>query len=178
MYVMSNLIFKDLKGYEDKYMMNEEAEIFNKKTMKKLKPYLGNTGYYSHCFYKNGKHKTLHLHRLVASTFLDNINNYPCVDHINRNKLDNSVKNLRWCSYSQNNLNKDKIINKVKIIKAKKIKVKGGICKHYNGKKTSVSWDANIQKNGIRSYKKFPHTDEGLKNAELWLDQKRKELWP
>lgn len=161
---MSILIFKDLKGYEEKYIINEEAEIFNKKTNKKLKPYLGNTGYYSHCMYKNGKHTTWLLHRLVACTFLDNTNNYPCIDHINRNKLDNSLKNLRWVTYSQNNLNKDKTL-----------KPKGGICKHRCGT-GFVCWDASIQKNGTRYYKKFPHNEEGLAKAEIWLDLKRKEL--
>ena len=36
------------------------------------------------------------IHRLVATAFIDNPNNYLEVDHINRNKSDNDVKNLRW----------------------------------------------------------------------------------
>lgn len=35
-------------------------------------------------------------HRLVAETFLPNPNNYPTVDHINRDKKSNMVHNLRW----------------------------------------------------------------------------------
>ena len=42
------------------------------------------------------------VHRLVAETFLSNPNGYTEIDHVNRNKLDNSVTNLRWCTHSEN----------------------------------------------------------------------------
>ena len=50
------------------------------------------------------------LHRLIAFTFIENvqINNAPCVDHINHNPYDNRVVNLRWCTYQQNSMNKSK----------------------------------------------------------------------
>jgi HNH endonuclease len=45
------------------------------------------------------------FHRLLALTFLPNPQNYSCIDHINADKLDNSLKNLRWCSFSTNSKN-------------------------------------------------------------------------
>ena len=45
-------------------------------------------------------------HRLIAKQFIENPNNYVYVDHINRNKLDNRIENLRWCSASDNSKNK------------------------------------------------------------------------
>ena len=41
----------------------------------------------------------------MAREFLDNPNNKKCVDHINHNKTDNHVWNLRWCTHSDNNRN-------------------------------------------------------------------------
>ena len=48
------------------------------------------------------------LHRLVADAFLDNPNNHQFVDHIDRDRLHNDVTNLRWCSRSQNGMNRTK----------------------------------------------------------------------
>jgi hypothetical protein len=46
------------------------------------------------------KGKSYSVHRLIAETFLENPNNYPTVDHIDRNRENNDVSNLRWASYS------------------------------------------------------------------------------
>lgn len=57
------------------------------------------------------KQKRYKVHRLVAETFLENTENYPYVDHIDRNPSNNDVSNLRWASCRTNNLNRELVIN-------------------------------------------------------------------
>lgn len=51
---------------------------------------------------KNGKHKIYNVHRLIAKTFIENPNNYPCVNHKDENKHNNHADNLEWCTQSYN----------------------------------------------------------------------------
>lgn len=51
-----------------------------------------------------GKHICA-LHRLIANVFIPNPESKPFVDHIDNNKLNNSVLNLRWATPQENNRN-------------------------------------------------------------------------
>lgn len=52
--------------------------------------------------WKNGSHSTKLVSRLVASAFIPNPNNKPCVNHIDGNPLNNKPNNLEWCTYQEN----------------------------------------------------------------------------
>lgn len=60
------------------------------------------SGYLSVGLTKNGKTKTTRVSRMVALTFLDNLNNKPAVNHKNGNKYDNRVENLEWATHGEN----------------------------------------------------------------------------
>lgn len=51
------------------------------------------------------KGRTFFIHRLVAMAFIPNPDDLPCVDHIDTNKENNNVENLRWCTHQENSLN-------------------------------------------------------------------------
>lgn len=54
---------------------------------------------------KNGKSKTFTIHKLVAKHFIPNPNNLSEIDHINTDKTDNRVENLRWVTHRENQNN-------------------------------------------------------------------------
>lgn len=53
----------------------------------------------------SSKKRTLTIHRLIALAFIPNPNNLPCVDHIDTDKTNNQISNLRWCTHQENLLN-------------------------------------------------------------------------
>ena len=61
------------------------------------------------CVYLNKKNCNKHV--LVAKQFIPNPNNLPQVDHINRNRTDYHIENLRWVSARENSLNKSSSIS-------------------------------------------------------------------
>lgn len=60
-------------------------------------------GYEQVTLTKYNKSVNRYIHRLVALLFIENPNNYPQIDHIDGNKQNNRVANLRWCTQKMNN---------------------------------------------------------------------------
>lgn len=105
--------WRDIPGFEQEYQASSFGRMRsldryvntkinnNEKVLKKGKiliPHKNIHGYYR----INLKQKKYSVHRLVAETFLENPNNYPCVNHKDGNKLNNNVDNLEWCTRSAN----------------------------------------------------------------------------
>jgi hypothetical protein len=111
-------IWRDVKGYEGFYMVSNLGRVksldryvsrgcrypnkFQYVKGKILSPNKGGS-YLQVVLNKGGKSKPFLVHRLVAEAFIDNPNNYPCVNHIDENKKNNCVDNLEWCTYKYNN---------------------------------------------------------------------------
>ena len=70
---------------------------------KMLKQYTDKDGYQRIGLHKDVISKTVGVHRLVAEAFIPNPNNLPVIDHINGNRQDNRVENLRWFTVKLNN---------------------------------------------------------------------------
>src|SRR5699024_473267 len=60
-------------------------------------------GYLRTSLYKNGKPKTMTIHRIVAENFIPNEGRKLTVNHKDGNKLNNKLNNLEWATWSENN---------------------------------------------------------------------------
>ena len=95
---------KWIEGYEDLYKIypNGDVESYHSKNPKILKNIIDRGGYKKLGLSKNDKRKSYRIHRLLAIHFIENPNDYPCVDHIDRDKQNNNLNNLRWTTTSIN----------------------------------------------------------------------------
>lgn len=98
-------IWKSVVGYEGLYEVSNMGRV---KSLPRprcqgriLKPHI-NKGYEYVHLCKNGKPYYAKIHRIVADAFLDAVPNKIHVNHIDGNKLNNSVENLEWCTSSEN----------------------------------------------------------------------------
>lgn len=112
-------IWKDIKGFEGYYQISNLGNIkgldrkvkskrsksgFRIVKSKLISTHINKYGYVSVRLRKEGKTKAFTIHRLVAIAFIPNPNNYPSINHIDENKLNNNVQNLEWCTVKYNNL--------------------------------------------------------------------------
>ena len=95
-----------IKGFEN-YEIFEDGRIVNKHG-RELKYFIQSSGYNQICLWKDCKRKHFLLHRLLALHFI--VNTRPgiatTVDHIDRNKLNNSLENLRWATLEEQSANR------------------------------------------------------------------------
>lgn len=95
-------MWKAIKDYEGVYEINELGEVRRVETGRILKGYIGSDGYPRVSLTVNCETKPFLLHRLIAIAFIPNPNNYPCINHKDENKSNNSLDNLEWCTYRYN----------------------------------------------------------------------------
>ena len=105
-------IWRNVVNYEGLYMVsnlgyvkslgNGNARNPNWQKERILKSGKDKDGYLLVALFKDGKRKTLRVHRLVAQAFIPNPDNLSQVNHINEIKKDNRVENLEWCDAKYN----------------------------------------------------------------------------
>lgn len=93
---------------ETSYRIYDDGRVMNEKTGTYYKGTIRNGYRWFDLRWKNKKY-TRSQHRLIAEAFIPNLNNYEYVHHINNNRLDNRLENLKWVSASENNLGKNRL---------------------------------------------------------------------
>ncbi len=103
------VIIKDFPNYK----INKKGKILNKEG-KELSTHLRGKNNYLCChLYRDGKQYTHSIHRLLAIHFIETKDENLVVDHIDRNKLNNDLTNLRWATFSENAKNSDRCESKI-----------------------------------------------------------------
>ena len=109
-------IWKDVQGYEGLYQVSNMGRVrsitryvrhakggFRVSPSKIMKLCQNGDGYYFVGLHRDNKVKPFRVNRLVAEAFIPNPDNLPCVNHIDKNRLNNNVNNLEWCTVEYNN---------------------------------------------------------------------------
>ena len=89
-----------IDGYDNAYRITSDGKVYSGETLKSTE--IARNGYERVSLWKNGKGKHYSIHRLVATAFIPNPNNYEMVNHKDGNKQNNDVSNLEWCDASHN----------------------------------------------------------------------------
>ena len=113
----------EIKDYPN-YLIYDDGRVYcNNQRKKFLKNDVGKKGYCRVALSNSENRKKFLVHRLVALHYIPNPNNYPEVDHIDMDKSNNNVSNLRWVTSKMNKANRNITTNTgekyISIIKSK-----------------------------------------------------------
>ena len=147
---------KEILGYEGKYLVDKSGNVYSRLKNRLLKPCKSVRGYVVVTLNK----KTRTVHQLVAETFIDQ--DYKVkkliIDHIDRDKTNNNLSNLRIASKSDNYKNSDYYDNRKK----------GSIFLRING-----NFRVRLSHNSF----KFDRTFKTKEEADYYLKEIRKTLF-
>lgn len=98
-------IWRNVNGFENKYYVSNFGRVIsNVGNTKFLNPIKNSNGYFMFRLSKDNLNvKNIPLHRLIAEAFIPNPENKPTINHRNGIKIDNSLDNIEWATYLENN---------------------------------------------------------------------------
>ena len=100
-----NEIWRSINGFPD-YQVSNIGLVRTAKTGKIIKGSVCGEGYVVVALHNDYKWTNMYVYRLVAQEFLQNHDNKPYVDHIDKQRANNCFTNLRWVSISQSSMNR------------------------------------------------------------------------
>lgn len=159
--------FKDIKGFEGRYAISKNGEVYSYFLNRPMKLKTNKTGYLVVHLRKQDEEKHPSVHRLVAEHFIDNPENKPTVNHIDGNKKNNCVENLEWSTHkeqSKHALDQGLIIPRGNHIYSPEFKIK--VKSYFLENNCSITELARIFNISERSAKRFTEF-EGVKGLKL-----------
>jgi len=102
-------VWKDAIGYEGYYKVSNIGRVMgikkfpSKPDNRIAKGSISKHGYHYVHLRKDTKSKNKKVHIMVAEAFIPNLENKPHINHIDGDKMNNSVNNLEWCTPLENN---------------------------------------------------------------------------
>lgn len=100
--------WKDIVGYEGLYEISNTGKVRNAKTKFERKQSIHHTGYWRLTLIRGKGYEkkltTISTHILLAKAFIPNPANKPQVNHIDGDKLNNSLDNLEWVTNGENQI--------------------------------------------------------------------------
>ena len=163
---MEQEYFKPIKDFET-YGISNLGNVKDFRTGK-LIPQFPNekAGGYLHVGIRNENgYKSQRVHRLVGENLIDNPNNLEQIDHIDRNRVNNKIDNLRWVTFSDNQINK---LNKPHINNPYR-------CIHYEDLKTPKNpyscWCIQIRNQKVMYKKRFRTDKYSLEDVKKKRDE-------
>lgn len=117
---------------------------------------------YAHVNLSDEKNNTqgYFIHRLVAEFFIPNPQNLPVVDHIDGNKLNNHVTNLRWSTQSDNTHNHYQ--KKPRLCTILQCDQKKNVVNIYNSLKEVYDANSDFNKSNLRKALTYKNTYKGF----------------
>lgn len=119
---MSEEVWKEVPGYNGKYLVSSKGNVKNAKTGRLLTQshYGVDKNYRSVNLSINGIGYSLGVHRLVATAFVDNPGMFTEVHHLDSDPTNNKASNLSWVSRLEN-VNLKERNHKINIIENDKV---------------------------------------------------------
>lgn len=108
---MKTEVWKPVVGFEQFYEVSNMGNIRRKKSGRLRRINYAQI-YPTVLLSVNGKHKTLRVHRLVATAFLEPVQGKTHVNHKNGNHRDNRVENLEFVTQAENNLHAYRVLHR------------------------------------------------------------------
>lgn len=170
--------YKKIKINEEEtfYRIYMDGRVMSEKTGHYYKGTIRNGYKWFDLNWKNKKYSRSQ-HRLLAEYFIDNPYNFECVHHINNDRLDNRVENLKWSSVHENNLKENKKLNLKDHNDYLDYDLSQEEWRTFRNTKYMVSNLGRVKNSKTQKIMKGKITDSGYREYCLTFDNKKRSLF-